>query len=111
VTASRRISPATDGAPNAQDGTRSPNPVNCRSKSAPEKIIVRIPESARVGIDAAATARTITVDAAATAGTITVDGAQTGNGIDLQWSQPAPTTAHVTLTLGIGQASASATSR
>ena len=100
MTASRRISPATDGAPNAQDGTRSPNPVNCRSKSAPEKIIVRIPESARVGIDAAATA-----------GTITVDGAQTGNGIDLQWSQPAPTTAHVTLTLGIGQASASATSR
>jgi len=55
------------------------------------KIIVRIPDSARVGIDATATA-----------GTITVDGVQTGNGIDLQWSQPAPVTSHVALTLGIG---------
>ena len=55
------------------------------------KIIVRIPETARVGIDATATA-----------GTITVDGVQTGNGIDLHWSQPAPATSHVALTLGIG---------
>ena len=55
------------------------------------KIIVRIPDSARVGIDATATA-----------GTITVDGVQTGNGIDLRWSQPAPATSHVALTLGIG---------
>jgi len=55
------------------------------------KIIVRIPDSARVGIDASATA-----------GTITVDGVQTGNGIDLHWSQAAPATSHVTLTLGIG---------
>jgi len=55
------------------------------------KVVVRIPETARVGIDATATA-----------GTITVDGVPTGNGIDLHWSQPAPATSHVALTLGIG---------
>ena len=55
------------------------------------KVVVRIPETARVGIDATATA-----------GTITVDGVPTGNGIDLHWSQPAPATSHVALPLGIG---------
>ena len=98
----RTVAPATEGWPVNEQISPGTVTVDLTWHPLPEsgqlqvrvgagKIIVRIPETARVGIDATATA-----------GTITVDGVQTGNGIDLYWSQPAPVTSSVALTLGIG---------
>ncbi len=69
-----------------------------------------LPEAGRLQIDVGAgeidlilpSGATAGIDATATAGTITVDGVKVGDGVDLQWSTPSNTTSPVELTLHVG---------
>ena len=70
-----------------------------------------LPEAGRLQIDVGAgeidlilpSGATVGIDATATAGTITVDGVKVGDGLDLQWSKPSNTSSSpVELTLHVG---------
>ena len=69
-----------------------------------------LPEAGRLQIDVGAgeidlilpSGATAGIDATATAGTITVDGVKVGDGVDLQWSKPSNTSSPVELTLHVG---------
>ena len=69
-----------------------------------------LPEAGRLQIDVGAgeidlilpSGSTAGIEATATAGTITVDGVKVGDGVDLQWSKPSNTSSPVELTLHVG---------
>src|SRR6476661_8788178 len=69
-----------------------------------------LPEAGRLQIDVGAGEidlilpgdSTAGIDATATAGTITVDGVKVGDGVDLQWSTPSNASTPVELTLHVG---------
>jgi hypothetical protein len=69
-----------------------------------------LPEAGRLQIDVGAgqidlilpSDSTAGIDATATAGSITVDGVKVGNGVDLQWSKPSNASTPVELTLHVG---------